>query len=259
MNTVYSIISKFFESTFVRVTIVALYIFTITSCSKDNDEYTMFGLIFYENEKIWKHKVNESEEVNKYLDQFPGIELDVHYNGYRDNFYITHDKGYDVSETETLNQYFNKIQDVKKYYYWIDFKNLSFINDGKAIDRLNKVLNNHNIKNNCIVESTNADKLKKFNDEGFFTSYWVPAHGYDGTLNDQNKEDIKEIEDNLEKCVHNAISSHAENAQFFYDHFPSYNLHVWTNNWDTTNLELFNNLLNYPNIKVILVDKEISF
>ena len=222
----------------------------------------MYEKTFYNQSKnkLWKHRVNTSEEANSYVNVFPGIELDVYYNLYRDKFYISHDKDYDIDETETLNQYLTSINEPTVYYYWIDFKNLYVTNINSSIKRLKEVLNNHNIFDHAIVESTYANRLKKFNDEGFFTSYWVPAHDYDGTLSDDNKKDIVEIEQNLSECHHNALSTHAANIPFFTEYFSNYNLHVWTNGWmDERGKELINRYRNFPNVKVILIDYEAPF
>ena len=226
------------------------------------ESYELFGETFYDdpNNKLWRHRVNETDDANKYLEFFPGLELDVFYNTIKDRFYVSHDDDYDADETTTLKEYLSNIDNVSDYYYWIDLKNLKGSNDKKSLKRMLELLDIFEIKNKTIVESYYHKFLKKYNEENIYTSYWVPVHSYDGVLSEENMKDIEEIRDNLNECSHNALSSHSDNLLFLTDHFLDYNLHLWTNGLiGEDDKELINNLKTYSNVKVILIDYEEPF
>lgn len=257
-------LSKLFRPLFTKaVLLFFVLLFSLLSCKKTEMEDSLIpGIALYNDvdNKLWRHRVNEIDKVNEYLESFPGIELDVYYNFFKNKFYVAHDDDYDLDDSETLNGYFSAIENVEAYYYWIDFKNLNSTNDKKSLKRMLEIFDNFDIKNNAIVESPYHKFLTKFNEEGIYTSYWVPVHDYNGELNEENENDVVEISDNLKECRHNALSSHANNIKFLTEYFPDYNIHLWTNGLiSEADMEIINEIKEYPNVKVILVDYESAF
>lgn len=57
---------------------------------------------------------------------------------------------------------------------WLDIKNLGDNNTRQAIDRLNRLVTDFDInRNHLIIESRDTSALRQFNDEGYYTSYYV--------------------------------------------------------------------------------------
>ena len=245
-----------------KIIFIVVLLFSFTSCNKDDvDSIQLFEKLFYSDldNKLWKHRVNEIDDANKYLESFIGLELDVFYNN-NDRFYVSHDDDFDVNLTITFKEYLSGIDNVSDHYYWVDFKNLNGANDENSLKRMLKVMDEFGIKKNTIVESKNHTSLKKYNEKDIYTSYWVPTHFYNGVLSEVNLQDLKEIRQNLSECEHIALSSHSNNLLFLTDHFNEYNLHLWTNGLIGDDAkEIINNLKTYSNVKVILIDYEEPF
>lgn len=248
---------------FKKAFIIFNILLSSSSCQKnDLESYALFGKTLYKNSdnKLWRHRVNKTDDANKYMKSYTGLELDVYYNIIKDRFFVSHDDDYNVNKALTLKEYFSKLDNVSDYYYWIDLKNLQWSNCRNSLKRMLKVVNAFGIKNNIIVESRSPKFLKKYNKKNIHTSYWVPVHSYNGILSDENKDDIEEIKDNLSECAHNALSAHSDNLLLLTEHFPDYNLHLWTNGLiGEEDKKLINKLKRYANVKVILVDYEKPF
>ena len=245
-----------------KIIVIVVVTFGFTSCNKDDlDSIQLFEKTLYDNSenKLWKHRVNEIDNANRYLESFIGVELDAFYNT-NDRFYVSHDDTYDINQTITFNEYLSGINNVSDHYYWVDFKNLNETNEVNSLKKMLHLMDRFGIKKNTIVETTNHTSLKKFNDEDIYTSYWVPIHSYNGVLSMENLQDLEEIRQNLSECEHNALSSHSNNLLFLTDYFKDYNLHLWTNGLiGQDDKETINNLKTYSDVKVILIDYEEPF
>lgn len=212
-------------------------------------------ITFYNgSEKLWKHRVNNVDSANFYLQYFAGLELDVFFD--QGKFYVAHDSDYLKSETITLEEYFSQINNVADSKYWIDFKNLDRLNKFRARDRLLDLVSNYDLLKNVIVESRDEKSLRIFNKSGIFTSFWTPTiEGYSGEITKEVEEVKKEIENELKHCKHNALSGPYQMAGFYKDFFSDQNIHIWTNGLITEeDKQVVSQFKTITPIKVILID-----
>ncbi|MDK2772268.1 MAG: hypothetical protein KYX68_08610 [Flavobacterium sp.] len=147
--------------------------------------FTVLSLIFYCNQtiavlfapKIMVHRVNSLEKLNDVKNKYQGVELDVVYDSLRNVFDVNHPPAKSIQLD--LKTYFSKVKGVNEFFIWLDFKNLSEGNQTKAVNRLNEiVIQNHIIKKNVILETTNPKLALAFKDAGYLTSYYLPPYLY---------------------------------------------------------------------------------
>lgn len=212
--------------------------------------------VFYEGKtKQWAHRANNSADANVYLKEFPGIELDVFYDDLEGGFYVKHDE--DGQNTETLEEYFSKINKVSSFYYWLDLKNLGFKNEGVINKRLQYLTDKYNIRDKLIIESSRSNVLGLLGDDGFYVSLWIPSFVYNSGDSLNNYEKVKDIRRVLSKHRFNAISAHVEMKPFFDDYLSNCTKHYWTNGLDKNELHQFlNECEKDTTVKVVLVDVE---
>ncbi|MBN2524298.1 MAG: hypothetical protein JXB24_13585 [Bacteroidales bacterium] len=145
----------------------------------------IMGLFFFSNrtlhyffkDKIWAHKVNTIEKLDKAKKRFSGIELDVVFYSDSNYFDVNHppEKSTDLS----LIEYFQSQEEHVDQKYWIDCKNLNYYNQTAAVVRLDSISQLFKInKKNIIVESVHPEFLTSFADKGFLTSYYLPQKLY---------------------------------------------------------------------------------
>lgn len=204
---------------------------------------------FYNSsQKLWKHRVLTSAEANKNFKEFKGVELDVFFDMENNVFDVKHDG---PNSGLTLESYFQNIENVNSYYFWIDFKKLDDSNVSEAVDRLNLLQDKFKLKDRVIVESPRMRLLSKFSDVGFATSYWLPNPG--GIKN------IKSIV-NILRFSPSAISCSYENVAYYTEKYPLYNLHCWTNGMTSEeDRNEIQRISQFENVKIILTDVDYNF
>lgn len=237
-----------------------LLLLFMLSCSDSIIKNNEKKFQFYNNEKLWAHRTNNPNEANERLKEFKGIELDVFYVG-NNKIEVRHDPKKDkLNSFITLDEYFAKIKNIEKYYYWIDFKNISKQNIDEVTLRLKQLFDKYKIKQNCIIESPNVFSLSKLLKENFFTSYWIPHFSYDK----QNLKDFKDKADLINYYIgenkFHFFSCHYKMVDFVRHYFPKAKINIWTNGLITEeDKQVIKKLVEIDNIKVILVDYEKNF
>jgi hypothetical protein len=232
--------------------------FLIVSCVKEKSTADTF---FYDNpeNKLWFHKTKTLEQLQKSVQEFPGVEFDVVFGEGTEYFDVRY-TGEAVTGIDLI-AFFGSLSNPKDNYFWVDFKNLSTENVEKAIDRLKYVVAKFDILENIIIESRDHEALGLVSKAGFFTCYWVP-HG------EYTKEDLKNPEHWIVKTVRakmkenkfHALSGDYKLAKYLTTHFPEMPIHIWTNGLTTEDdKEIIKELAKHENIKVILVDYEDNF
>lgn len=234
----------------------------IMSCT-NNDSGALrkrTGEIFFDNdnEKLWRHKVNSLEGLEKYTSIFNAIEFDVVFYPESNTFEVEHDP--DPNSSIKLDDYFGSIEHPDSFYYWIDIKNLSMENVESLSKRMTNVLGKYNLKDRVICESYHHKPLKVLHENGLYTSYWIPHFSYKGKLEDYQKDHLNKIHQVLEDCPHNAISAFYKMFPFIKEYLPDCTTHLWTNGLKTEeDKETIKEFESYPFVKVILVDYEEPF
>ena len=197
--------------------------------------------------KLWAHRVNDSERAMGMLKEFPGIELDLVFEDSTKTLDVRHNKKDPLSGTN-LDEYLEGISG--EGYFWLDMKNLKEPNAPAIVERLLAVAEKHKAKDRMIVESFNAVALSKFAEAGFYTSFWAPTLQREDSLNK-----VKRIGQHLRNYGFNALSAPHQEMEDLHRHFPNATLHVWTNGLTTEEQKkLIRELAAEEQVRVILVD-----
>ena len=207
----------------------------------------------FPDNKQWAHQVNTVEDALAKIKTFDGIEIDVYYFVGDNEFHTGHDAASDL----TLDSMLSAIPRCSKYYYWIDFKNLSDENAFMSVRRMKELINKYNLQQRLIVENSTAYLLNYFKQDSIFTSYWVPSIS-DVAFPVLAENDLqKKVADNLKEYRFDAISADYSMYPFLNKYFSEWNIHLWTNGLEEQgDMNAIRKLEHHLNIKVILVDFE---
>ena len=105
-----------------------------------------------------------------------------------------------------------------------------------------------------IVETRNTRCLDSLTKYGLFSSYWVP-HDYDKNPTYTNEELTSMIRATIEQHRPTVLSANYTMFNFLKAQFPNEFLHLWTNGLITDEHKtIINEMRDYPNTKVVLVD-----
>ena len=213
--------------------------------------------VFYSEEsKLWAHLIDFSVLIPRAFPEFKGMEFDVVYEegGFNVRHHLEADRG------EELMAFFQKVPDVSNHYYWIDFKNLTELNQEKARAELVRVFDELNIWDKAIVESQEAKCLGFLSKKNIKTSYWIPHFEFDLNESPIMNKAVREIRSNLNKHHINAISVSYLMAPYLVKNFSDCSIHLWTNGLNTEeDKEIIKALNREESIKVILVDYNEDF
>lgn len=185
--------------------------------------YSNSVLIFIFESKIWAHRVNSIEKLNKATKLYSGVELDVVYNSQANYFDIHHPP--EKPSNLSLKNYFKSQPSSSKCNYWIDFKNLNHSNSIASANRL-ELITEELDKNSIIVESYYPEILKTFHNKGFLTSYYLPSKLYELDKNDL-KIALEEISTKLELSENSYISTNYKNYPIIKESFPESRKIIW--------------------------------
>jgi hypothetical protein len=207
--------------------------------------------IFNNYQKLWVHRVLDSNDANTKYVNFKGIEVDVFFEIEKNVFDVRHHGKY---RGNTLLDFLSNIND-KELFFWIDLKNLNNKNVLAIRNRLTEIIVSGVNKEHILIESKNIELLEVLQNEGFYVSYWLPTFNFI-----KSTYEVFQVKNDLIKYKPNAISCSYYNVDFYSRKFPKYNLHCWTNGLEEgrDNLKVFKISLR-DNVKVILVDFENNF
>jgi hypothetical protein len=202
---------------------------------------SIFGFILFSNyslklffgEKIWAHKINTINRLNKAQNEFKGLELDVVFYNNSNSFYVNHPP--DSSINLSLQSYLSSQDRSLKTQYWIDFKNLNTENQKESINQLNRLISEYKIeKNRVIVESKQPLLLQQFSDSKLKTAYYLPSNL--GELDSTHlKIELNEIQKKVIVYQPSYISSDYRHYPILKEHFPKYKKLFWFTGFGSTN------------------------
>lgn len=252
-----SLSKKWFEIVIKRVFYVSAIVVTVVSCQKyDQPIVAPCPIYDFPDNKLWAHRVNTAREARFLLGEFNGVEIDVFYMPQQREFQTGHDSPSGIS----LAAYLDSIKDPGRFYYWLDFKNLSPTNVVVSCAVLQAIIDTFNLQRHVIVESSEASPLSYFKKSGIFTSYWVTDISGNSFPYFRERQLHKEVYENLSRHHFDALSSSYNMCPFLHKYFENYNIHVWTNGLSGKSDEQFiADLSRYRDLKVILVDYQHNF
>ena len=181
--------------------------------------------------KVWGHRTNSIEKLEN--SDFDGVELDVVFYSEKNIFDVNHPP--EKSNNINLERYLKSGKGNGITNYWIDFKNLSSDNKFKALNRLNAIINKHNINpQNIIIESTHPQWIKSFTENGYKTAYYLPQN-----LNTLNSIEISNmiihIKEELDISNTTYISSSYNDYKIITQYFPDQKKIFWFNVYGSNN------------------------
>ncbi|NTW33967.1 MAG: hypothetical protein HGB12_15350 [Bacteroidetes bacterium] len=227
------------------------------SCNSD-ERYLFPPKPIYDctNDKLWGHRVNTAKDAIITLQNFNGVETDVFYFNETDEYQTGHDSPSGIS----LDSFFDSIPNPSKYFYWMDFKNLSKNNASNSANKMRHIIDKYHLNNKVIVESSAADLLEYFKQKNIFTSYWITDIS-DNDFQFLNELALKNrIHNKIKKHHFTAISAYYKMYPFLKKYFSNYNIHLWTNGLNTeSDKDKIRKLSYRHDVKVILVDYTDNF
>jgi len=235
--------------------ITSLYI-TISCNSDENSINPPKPIYDFPNDKLWAHRINTAKDALSALRNFNGIETDVYYLNETNEYQIGHDAPSGIN----LDSFFDSIPNRSKYYYWLDFKNISKKNVLNSVNKMKRIIDKYHLCNKVIVESNDADLLAYFKQSNIYTSFWI------NDISDNNFEYFNEqvlkngIRHKIKKYHFTAISAYYKIYPFLKKYFSYYNIHLWTNGLiSEADKDEIRKLSYNHDVKVILVDYKDNF
>jgi hypothetical protein len=229
--------------------------FLLTGCNHTPVENSNIENNFsFSPHKIWAHRVNTIEEVEKKHQLFEGMEIDLIYSKSINNFYVAHNEK-DTLRGILLEDWIAHITKPEKNWYWLDLKNLNKKNAEAIAALLVKTLNRYGIFDKTICESKDIKGLVTLKKNGLAVSYWIDS---DVSLRKITGNTIwkKRIEKNIASLKPDALSSFDWMHPLLDVSFPNENILYWhfPENENAENIEFLKQLCRVPNVKVVLVD-----
>jgi heptose-I-phosphate ethanolaminephosphotransferase len=216
-------------------------------------DFAVCDKLLLSTQKDWKKAINTVEKMHHLDASVAGFEMDVYFDTSTNCLHVYHDSsGFSTLRIElVLNEY--KTRNLSSAL-WLDFKNLSSVNEKPALHYISALRNKYNLKDKLIIESSSPRYLQSFCDSGFFTSYYVPF--FNPYL--MSKKDLllqlESIGQELNKYSVSALSGYYFQYPVLKNYFPNFPILTWT---DNSGLSLITNsfnrrLLNDPRVKVLL-------
>ena len=207
--------------------------------------------IFNSSNKLWAHRVLNSDDANKLSEDFLGIEIDLYYNTDNNIFDIRHHGEF---QNKSFKEFLSRISK-KDLYFWLDLKNLNENNVENIIQRLKELSKNNDLNDFMIIESKEVELLYQLKNKGFKISYWLPSFNILKSI-----YSVFEVKHNLQKYQPDAISCSYQSVDFYSKKFPQYNLHCWTNELvSEADKDVINAIVLRKNVKVVLTDFKYNF
>jgi hypothetical protein len=203
--------------------------------------------------KQWVQAVNTTERISRLPATTDGFEMDVYFDPSKNHFEVYHDSS---NVSRALADELLEIYSRRKLSssIWIDFKNLTPANSAAALQNLILVREKYHLQNKIIVESSDAQSLRRFCDSGFFTSYYVPFFNPYLLKEDELIQKIDFITQHIRQYPSSALSGYYFQYPVLKKFFPGYPLLTWTSNSNISIVaNVFNlHLKNDPQVKIVL-------
>lgn len=185
--------------------------------------YKIEGLGYYH--KIWAHRANSKEKLNSALNYFDGVELDLIYSLKENKFDVNHPLTKSINLS--FEDYLNSIKDKQFPYLWLDMKNLNEQNSKLILEKLLLLFTNKKYPlNKILIESKKALELKKFNELGFNTSFYLPTDLYKKNRENLSKN-ISRIRNIISENPNIAISTSFKDYHILAKEFPNHPKYIW--------------------------------
>lgn len=244
--------------------IMLLIVIILSSRTRRKEIYKKYISLTREKpEKCWLHKANNLEKLKKFINEYPGVEIDIHYNLEKNFYDVTHEVK--DSKNLSLEEYF-KILEKTKIMIWLDLKNLNHENLILSKNLLDELLRTYNInKSRIILESPEYELLKEYKNvfKKYYLVYYDDFFYKTDKLDKITQKEWQIWQENILKIAHskdvNAISFPIE----MYDYISQLNLKIdlltWIPNKEWELLyknKLTKKVLEDERIKIILVKDE---
>ena len=235
-----------------------LLVVFISACHSSTNEplETVQNDFVFSPHKIWAHRVNSLEKLEKTHEIFEGMEIDLIYSESINNLYVAHSDA-DTLKNILLEDWIKHIPNPEKNWYWFDMKNLTKKNAEQIGTLFVNILNQYGIFNKVICEGRSVKALLPLKNKGLAVSYWIKS---DIVFRKIFGDAIwkRSIERDIKKLKPNALSSFDWMHPVLDTSFPNENILYWLTSAEDApeNLEYAKKLCNLPNVKVVLVDYE---
>ena len=202
--------------------------------------------------KIGAHRLDSEYRLKSALKYFDILEFDLVFDENKKYFDITHPPV--ASIHLTLQKYLQNIPEAKYPFLWLDIKNLEVSNALEILEKLKIVLGKYNYPyHKILVETRYPDKLDKFNEAGFLTSYYLP-YGLYKKKDKELKKQIEVIQEILEKQPNLGISANVNDYEIMLKYFPKRTKYTWAlGRLYSNNFRATRKALKDSTVKIVLV------
>jgi hypothetical protein len=240
--------NRFFQIIFVSIVLI------MVSCSKDEDDENSLPIIKRGNwftEKIWCHRVNTIEKVNRLDKLWKGLEMDIYYEN--DKLIVKHDA--EDTTTLTLQQLMESMEDSHSHYFWFDLKNIGSENYVALSTALISVVKSYSNIDNCIFESWMPDYMSVFVEEDCHTSFFINFYGL--VTDEEYLERVESITQYVTLNKISAISTGIYEYDLMKKYFPDYNKLTWYAGSDIAVIDSLRNVISDDNtLQVCLFEED---
>ena len=231
------------------------FLFFLISCTHDN---TSAGHFDYPESKIWAHRVNDTLVAQQKEQLFDGMEVDVQYSDYQDEFFIGHEL-VDTLNGLTLAQWFASLKHGPEKWFWIDMKNIEETNAQRISNKIIRLKKQFGI-DHLMLESKNYNALKIVKKNSIPVILWVDNFWYWKEFDTVGWYNL--VRKKVDDLYPDALSCEYRIFPLLPDSFPEYPIHFWhTKVVDTIpidftpeNVAFTRKLCDNKSVKVVLVD-----
>jgi len=156
-----------------------------------------------QSSRIFPHRVNSIGKLKDiWADSFRSFELDVRFGDNNTKaFQVGHNHGV---MGVSFEKFLTSVDSLEIQRVWFDFKNLNTKNYKDALFALNKLDEKYSLKNRLIIESGTKEKFfKKFRENNWHTSYYLPTETVVEFLRKKDKQGMKKLSVQIAKQVEN--------------------------------------------------------
>lgn len=204
------------------------------------------------SERVWLHKVDDYNRLSEGINKYKGLEIDIHYDSTRSNFYVSHDP--DPQEYIYLDEFLGTVENVREHYFGLDFKNVSEDNYKPALALLDSICAKYQIDtHNVIVESNKPQYLSEYTSAGFNTSYYLPTFNPYNTSDEKIVKHAQAIDSVLVRNNVTYVSANYKQYYFIKEYFPGRKMLLWQTHKNLLAPYLRDKILEDPDIIVLLV------